>query len=90
MIALFFRYVDIIICIRVSQHLHFLKEGEIVRATRNREIRQLLQDRRIFAYELAEALNVSTPTLYVRLRQDPLPDKTRDEILSAIDELSRR
>lgn len=72
----------------ISQRAHFLKEGEIVRATRNREIRQLLQDKRIYGYELASELNISVPTLYVKLRQEPLPDEMREQIMTAIESLS--
>lgn len=54
----------------------------------NIEIRKAMKERRLFNYELAEALGISEFTLSRRLRKE-LPQEEKNRILEIIDQLSK-
>lgn len=54
----------------------------------NIEIRKAMKDRRLFNYELAEALGISEFTLSRKLRKE-LPQDEKNKILEIIDQLSK-
>lgn len=54
----------------------------------NIEIRKTMKERRLFNYELAEALGISEFTLSRKLRKE-LPQEEKDKILQIIDQLAK-
>ena len=57
---------------------------------RNQDLRDLTRAKRLFAYEVAEAMGVSRSSYFDLLRKKDLPEKDRKKILAAIDEAARR
>lgn len=58
-----------------------------MRAQRNEEIRKYAADRRVYLYELSEALGICYSSLYNLLNRN-LTDAKRAEIMRTIDELA--
>lgn len=54
----------------------------------NIEIRKTMKERRLFNYELAEALGISEFTLSRKLRKE-LPQEEKNKILQIIDQLAK-
>ena len=57
---------------------------------RNQDLRDLTRAKRLFSYEVAEAMGLSRSAYFDLLRKKDLPEKDREKILAAIDEAARR
>lgn len=56
---------------------------------RNGSIRAIAKAYGIPLYKIAERMQISEPTLYRWLREDPLPRDKEDKILAAIEEITK-
>lgn len=54
----------------------------------NQELRDLMREKGIYQYAVAEAMNVSTAG-FQRIMQRKLPDWRREQILKAIEDLTK-
>ena len=55
----------------------------------NAELRNLLKENGIFLWQVARKLDVHEQTLYNWLRYEPLPEKHREMIFSAIEAIKQ-
>lgn len=58
-----------------------------MRSSANRDIRETIAQKRVFTYEVAEAMGISTSGLYTIL-QRPITPVQRHRIMRAIDRVS--
>ncbi len=59
------------------------------RPARNLRVREQLDRKRVFQYELAEALNISVSSLLVRLRKEQ-PEDVQTEWIRLIDQIAEQ